>query len=154
WEVTCSRADQARAAMAGADLVVVVAGNEPHVHGRETEDRPTLALMDPDRELLELLPQAAPGSRTALVVISSYPYDLQRLREAPDAVVWSSHAGSRSCPAQALLLLGHREISERLAHAWVPEHALTDILDYVVLTSEATYHYGQEARFPFGHGIT
>lgn len=154
WEVTCSRADQARAAMAGADLVVVVAGNEPHVHGRETEDRPTLALMDPDRELLDLLPQAAPGSRTALVVISSYPYDLGEHHETTDAVVWSSHAGARSGPALASLLLGHREFSGRLAQAWVPEHALTDILDYDVITSEATYLYGQEARFPFGHGLT
>src|SRR5699024_11352763 len=97
--------------------------------------------------------QAAPGSRTALVVISSYPYDLGEHHETPDAVVWSSHAGAQSGPALASLLLGHREFSGRLAQAWVPEHALTDILDYDVITSEANYLYGQEARFPFGLGL-
>src|SRR5690625_7899226 len=67
WEVTCSRADQARAAMAGADLVVVVAGNEQHVHGREDEDRHTLALMVPDREEVVMLPQASPGQQMVLL---------------------------------------------------------------------------------------
>lgn len=154
WEVTSSRTEQARAAMAGADLVIAVAGNEPHVHGRETEDRPTLALLQPDRELVDLLDEADPGARTALLVVSSYPYDLGAQQEAADAVVWSCHAGARLGPALASLLLGHREFSGRLAQAWIPEHALTDILDYDVITSGATYLYGQEARFPFGHGLT
>lgn len=154
WEVTSSRTEQARAAMAGADLVIAVAGNEPHVHGRETEDRTTLALMRPDREVIGLLDEADPGARTALLVISSYPYDLGAQQETADAVVWSSHAGARLGPALASLLLGDREFSGRLAQAWIPEHAVTDILDYDVITSGATYLYGQEARFPFGHGLT
>lgn len=154
WEVTSARVEQARTAMAGADLVVVVAGNEPHVHGRETEDRPSLALMPPDRELLDLLREAAPGARTALAIVSSYPYDLGEHHETADAVVWSSHAGARSGPALASLLLGSREFSGRLAQSWILQHALTDILEYDVITSGATYLYGQEARFPFGHGLT
>ena len=154
WEVTSSRIEQARTAMAGADLVIAVAGNEPHVHGRETEDRSTLALMQPDRELLDLLGEAGQDARTALLVVSSYPYDLGAQHEAADAVVWSSHAGARQGPALASLVLGRREFSGRLAQAWIPEHALTDILDYDVITSGATYLYGQQARFPFGHGLT
>src|SRR5690625_5687147 len=90
----------------------------------------------------------------SMVVFSSNPNDLGEHHETPDAVLWSSPAGARSGPALASLLLGHREFSGRLAQAWVPEHALTDILDYDAITSEATYLYGQEARFAVGHGLT
>ena len=57
-------------------------------------------------------------------------------------------------PALASLLLGHREFSGRLAQAWIPEDSLTDILDYDVIASSATYLYGQDAIFPFGHRLT
>lgn len=154
WQVTSSRRDQAVEATAGADLVIVVGGNDPHVHGRETEDRPSLSLMEPDRELLELLQSSGTAARSVLLMISSYPYNIAEHAETADAVVWSSHGGARMGPALASLLLGHREFSGRLAQAWIPEDSLTDILDYDVIASSATYLYGQDAIFPFGHGLT
>lgn len=154
WQVMSSRRDQAVEAMAGADLVIVVGGNDPHVHGRETEDRPSLSLMEPDRELLELLQRTRTSARSALLMISSYPYDLAEHAETAEAVVWSSHGGARLGPALASLLLGHREFSGRLAQAWIPQESLTGILDYDVISSAATYLYGQESVFPFGHGLT
>lgn len=154
WHVTRSRADQARRVMDGADLVIAVTGNEPHVHGRETEDRPSLALSDPDRQLIDLLAEMPASARTALLLISSYPYDLGRHVDAVDAVVWSSHAGARQGPALSSLLLGTREFSGRLAQGWVQESSLMDILDYDVIGSGATYLYGQPAQFAFGHGLT
>lgn len=153
WDVVHSRAEQALEAMRGADLVIVVGGNDPHVHGRETEDRPTLSLMVPDRELLELVQNNAATPRSVLLIVSSYPYDLAEHVATTDAVVWSCHAGSRTGPALASLLLGRQEFGGRLAQAWIPRRALTDILDYDVISSSATYLYGQEAIFPFGHGL-
>lgn len=154
WTVISSRLEQARAALEGADLAIVVAGNEPHVHGRETEDRPSLQLKRSDRELLDLLTELPTQTRTALVIISSYPFDLRTQQEAADAVVWSSHAGARQGPALASLLVGEQEFSGRLAQAWSRETSLTDILEYDVISSGATYLYGQQAGFPFGHGLT
>ena len=153
WQVRVSGLQQAREAMDGADLAILVAGNEPHVHGRETEDRPSLSLAGPDQSLVDLLGEAAPTTKTALVLFSSYPCDLGRHEEAAQAVVWSSHAGARQGPALASLLRGEREFSGRLAQAWIRERALTDILDYDVISSAATYLYGQEALYPFGHGL-
>lgn len=154
WHVISSRDEQARRAMDGADLVIAVVGNEPHVHGRETEDRTSLALSAPDRRLVHLLPATGAGASTALVVVSSFPYDLGEHAQAAEAVVWSSHAGARQGPALASLLLGSQEFSGRLAQSWVRESALTDILDYDAITSRATYLYGQSAQFTFGHGLT
>lgn len=154
WQVSSFGIDQAREALDGADLAIVVAGNEPHVHGRETEDRPSLGPTGPDRQLIDLLAETAPGTRTALLLVASYPYDLAEHETAADAIIWSSHAGARQGPALASLLLGRKEFSGRLAQAWIRERALTDILDYDVISSGATYLYDQEAGFPFGHGLT
>ncbi|GAA4528252.1 glycoside hydrolase family 3 protein [Brachybacterium paraconglomeratum] len=154
WHVLSSRKEQARRAMHGADLVIVVAGNDPHVHGRETEDRSSLSLSTPDRELVELLSETKAHAHTALVMISSSPYDLGAHAHAAEAVLWSSHAGARQGPALSSLLLGYREFSGRLAQSWVHEESLADILEYDVIASRATYLYGQPAQFPFGHGMT
>ncbi|MGP9614134.1 glycoside hydrolase family 3 N-terminal domain-containing protein [Brachybacterium sp. AOP42-C2-15] len=154
WHAISTREEQARRAVDGADLVIAVVGNEPHVNGRETEDRTSLALSDPDRRLVELLPEPGSRARTALLLVSSYPYDLGVHADAAEAVLWSSHAGARQGPALAWLLLGHREFSGRLAQSWVRESALTDILEYDMITSGATYLYDQPAQFAFGHGLT
>src|SRR5690606_23783560 len=55
-----SGADAFDAAADGADTVVLVIGNDPHVHGRETEDRPHVRLSAPDRAAAERL-AALPG---------------------------------------------------------------------------------------------
>ena len=154
WQVMSSRQDQARDAIEGADLVIVVAGNDPHVHGRETEDRAMLSLMNPDVELLELLADLPAGARSTLLILSSYPYDLAGHAGTADAVIWSSHAGARLGPALSSLMLGRKEFSGRLAQAWVTEESLADILEYDVISSASTYLYGQEASFPFGHGLS
>lgn len=137
----------------GVETVVLVVGNDPHVHGRETEDRPHVRLAGPDRAAAERLASLPEAVATVLVVLSSYPYDLEGLEERVGAVVWSSHAGEAEGEALAELLGGRREFSGRLAQTWPDSSPLPSVLDYDVITTGSTYLHGQGARFAFGHGL-
>lgn len=147
-------ADSFAAATEGARAVVLVLGNDPHVHGRETEDRPHVRLSGPDRAAAELLAALPDDIATVLVITSSYPYDLEGLEERVGAVVWSSHAGEAEGEALADLLTGRRDFSGRLAQTWPDSAPLPSVLDYDVISTGSTYLYGQGARFSFGHGLT
>ena len=95
----------ARDAAAAADVAVVVVGNDPHLGGRETIDRSTLALPEPEQELIRVVREANP--RTVLVIVSSYPYSLGALATLlrlcgprMPARSWATHW--RTCSAATL----------------------------------------------------
>lgn len=150
--VVDGRRETARATE-GARAAVLVVGNDPHVHGRETEDRPHVRLTGPDREAAEALAALGDSMATVLVITSSYPYDLEGLEDRVGAVVWSSHAGEAEGEALADLLTGRRGFSGRLAQTWPASAPLPPLLDYDVIGTGSTYLYGQQARFCFGHGL-
>lgn len=140
-------------ALEGARAAVLVVGNDPHVHGRETEDRPHARLHAPDLAAADVLAALDEDVATVLVITSSYPYDLGGLEERIGAVVWSSHAGEAEGEAIADLLTGARDFSGRLAQTWPDSSPLPGLLDYDVIGTGSTYLYGQGARFAFGHGL-
>ena len=142
----------AREAAAAADVAVVVVGNDPHLGGRETLDRSTLALPESEQELIRVVREANP--RTVLVIASSYPYALGPLADTP-AVVWTSHAGQELGNALADILSGDHEPTGRLAQTWWQRDAdLPDILDYDVISSHGTYLYSTaEPLYALGHGL-
>ncbi|WP_247047313.1 beta-glucosidase [Arthrobacter rhizosphaerae] len=142
----------AREAAAAADVAVVVVGNDPHLGGRETIDRTTLALPQEEQELIRLVREANP--RTVVVIVSSYPYSLGALADTP-AIVWTSHAGQELGNGLADVLSGDAEPSGRLPQTWwARDEDLPDILDYDLIASRATYLYSDaEPLFPLGHGL-
>ncbi|WP_426228436.1 glycoside hydrolase family 3 C-terminal domain-containing protein [Pseudarthrobacter sp. DSP2-3-2b1] len=142
----------AREAAAAADVAVVVVGNDPHLGGRETIDRSTLALPQPEQELIRLVREANP--RTVLVIASSYPYSLGGLADTP-AIVWTSHAGQELGSGLADILSGDFEPTGRLAQTWWRrDQDLPDILDYDLITSQSTYLYSTaEPLYALGHGL-
>src|SRR5262249_38758000 len=71
-----------------ADAVVVVLGNDPHINGREAQDRAGLALPPAQERLLRAV--AAVRPQTVLVVMSSYPYAVDWADAHLPAVVWTS----------------------------------------------------------------
>jgi beta-glucosidase len=139
-------------AASAADVAVVVVGNDPHLGGRETIDRTTLALPQEEQELIRLVREANP--RTVLVIVSSYPYSLGALADTP-AIVWTSHAGQEMGNGLADVLSGDAEPSGRLPQTWWSRDSdLPDILDYDLIASRATYLYSDaEPLFPLGHGL-
>ncbi|MER8154701.1 glycoside hydrolase family 3 C-terminal domain-containing protein [Streptomyces sp. NPDC094472] len=146
--------DAVARAAARADAVVVVAGNDPHIGGRETEDRTTLALPAQQERLWRAAHAANP--RTALVLTSSYPYAVGEAADALPALLWAAHGGQAAGTALARVLFGDVSPAGRLPQTWYASHDdLPDLLDYDIITSRATYLYFDGAPlFPFGHGLS
>ncbi|WP_077801366.1 glycoside hydrolase family 3 C-terminal domain-containing protein [Streptomyces sp. JHA26] len=139
-------------AAAGADVVVVVAGNDPHINGRETEDRTTLRLPDHQERLLRAARAANP--RTVLALVSAYPYAVDT--EALPAVLWTAHGGQAAGTALARVLAGDVSPAGRLPQTWYADDAdLPGLPDYDVIGSRQTYLYFEGTPlFPFGHGMS
>ncbi|RBM05054.1 glycoside hydrolase family 3 C-terminal domain-containing protein [Streptomyces sp. PT12] len=146
--------DAVRAAAAAADVVLVVAGNDPHINGRETEDRSTLAL-PPRQEALWRAAHAA-NPRTALVLVSSYPYAVPEADAALPALLWTAHGGQAAGEALARVLCGDVSPGGRLPQTWYArDEDLPGLLDYDLITARATYLYHDGAPlYPFGHGLS
>jgi beta-glucosidase len=151
-EITERGEDTVARTAAAADVVLVVAGNDPHINGRETEDRTTLALPAHQQRLLEAARAANP--RTALVITSSYPYATDPT-DLP-AVLWTAHGGQAAGTALARVLAGDVSPAGRLPQTWYASDAdLPDLLDYDVIGSRQTYLYFEGTPlFPFGHGLS
>lgn len=141
-------------AAAAADVVVVAVGNDPHLLGRETEDRPHLRLPDASAELWRTAHDANP--RAVLAVVSSYPYVLGPVADEAAAVVWSSHAGQELGHGLTDVLVGDVEPTGHLAQTWVADEShVGDLLDYDVIAAGSTYWYARhEPLYAFGHGLS
>ncbi|MGV9939171.1 glycoside hydrolase family 3 C-terminal domain-containing protein [Streptomyces sp. NPDC003401] len=151
--VVVERGEKAVArAAAGADVVVVVAGNDPHVNGRETEDRTTLRLPAHQERLLTAARTVNP--RTVLALVSAYPYAVEP--ENLSAVLWTAHGGQAGGTALARVLAGDVSPAGRLPQTWYADDAdLPDLLDYDVIGARQTYLYFEgDPLFPFGHGLS
>ncbi|WP_439656981.1 glycoside hydrolase family 3 C-terminal domain-containing protein [Lentzea sp. HUAS TT2] len=156
WEREVLRDGTAAALTAAveADVAVVVLGNHPLIHGRETEDRKGIALPDAQDALLRAVAQTRPD--TVLVVMSSYPYALDWADEHLPAVLWTSHGGQETGRALAAVLLGEAEPAGRLPQTWYRgDDPLPHPLDYDVIKAGWTYQYHRAAPlYPFGHGLS
>ncbi|MHB9854017.1 glycoside hydrolase family 3 C-terminal domain-containing protein [Streptomyces krungchingensis] len=144
--------DAVARAAASADVVLVVAGNDPHINGRETEDRTTLRLPAHQERLLRAARAANPA--TALVLVSAYPYAVD-VAGLP-AVLWSAHGGQAAGTALARTLAGDVSPAGRLPQTWYAfDDDLPDLLDYDVIGGRQTYLYFEGTPlFPFGHGLS
>ncbi|WP_329258699.1 glycoside hydrolase family 3 C-terminal domain-containing protein [Streptomyces sp. NBC_01478] len=135
-----------------ADVVLVVAGNDPHINGRETEDRTTLRLPAHQQRLLRAARAANPD--TVLALVSAYPYTVDPA-DLP-AILWTAHGGQAAGTALARVLAGDVSPAGRLPQTWYAADAdLPDLLDYDVIGGRQTYLYFEGTPlFPFGHGLS
>lgn len=100
-------AAEARAAVRSAETTIVVLGNDPHINGRETQDREGITLPEAQEALLRSVAAECPD--TVLVVMSSYPYAVDWADEHLPAVLWTSHGGQETGRALAAVLLGEAD---------------------------------------------
>jgi len=137
---------------ARADVVLVVAGNDPHINGRETEDRTTLRLPAHQERILRAARATNPN--TVLALVSAYPYSVATA--ALPAVLWTAHGGQAAGTALARVLAGDVSPAGRLPQTWYEDDAdLPDLLDYDVIGGRQTYLYFEGTPlFPFGHGLS
>ncbi|MGW0904828.1 glycoside hydrolase family 3 C-terminal domain-containing protein [Streptomyces sp. NPDC002853] len=145
--------DAVARAAAQADTVIVVAGNDPHINGRETEDRTTLAL-PPHQDRLWRAARAT-NPRTALALVSAYPYAVADAHAELPALLWSAHGGQAAGTALARVLAGDVSPAGRLPQTWYAADAdLPDLLDYDIIGSRQTYlYFDGTPLYPFGHGL-
>ncbi|QNE73755.1 sugar hydrolase [Streptomyces finlayi] len=153
-EVTERGEDAVARAAAAADTVIVVAGNDPHINGRETEDRATLDLPPQQERLWRAAHTANP--RTVLVLTSAYPYAVTEAAATLPALLWTAHGGQAAGTALARVLAGDVSPAGRLPQTWYASDAdLPDLLDYDIIGSRQTYLYFEGTPlYPFGHGLT
>lgn len=145
--------DAVARAAAEADAVIVVAGNDPHINGRETEDRTTLAL-PPHQDRLWRAARAA-NPRTALALVSAYPYAVADAHAQLPALLWTAHGGQAAGTALARVLAGDVSPAGRLPQTWyAADNELPDLLDYDIIGSRQTYlYFDKTPLYPFGHGL-
>ncbi|GAA3779389.1 glycoside hydrolase family 3 C-terminal domain-containing protein [Streptomyces phyllanthi] len=151
--VVSERGEESVTRVAGqADVVLVIVGNDPHINGRETEDRTTLRLPEHQERLLRAARAANP--RTALILTSAYPYTVDSA-DLP-AALWTAHGGQAAGTALARVLAGDVSPAGRLPQTWYASDAdLPGLLDYDVIGSRQTYLYFEGTPlFPFGHGLS
>ncbi|MER5469191.1 glycoside hydrolase family 3 C-terminal domain-containing protein [Streptomyces sp. NPDC002685] len=144
--------DAVARAAASADVVLVVAGNDPHINGRETEDRTTLRLPAHQERLLRAARAANPD--TVLALVSAYPYAVDHA-DLP-ALLWTAHGGQAAGTALARVLAGDVSPAGRLPQTWYAgDDDLPGLLDYDVIGGRQTYLYFEGTPlFPFGHGLS
>ena len=145
---------EAVAAAAGAEVAVVVLGNDPHINGRETQDREGTTLPPAQERLLRAVAGVRP--ETALVLMSSYPYAVDWADAHLPALVWTSHGGQETGSALASVLLGEAEPAGRLPQTWYrADDELPERLDYDIIAAGWTYQYHRAAPlYGFGHGLS
>lgn len=145
--------DAVARAAAQADAVLVVAGNDPHINGRETEDRTTLAL-PPHQERLWRAARAA-NPRTALALVCAYPYAVADAHDQLPALLWTAHGGQAAGSALARIIAGDVSPAGRLPQTWyAADTDLPGLLDYDIIGSRQTYlYFDGTPLYPFGHGL-
>jgi beta-glucosidase len=150
-------AEDTRAAIKRADLVVVMVGTDAGTNAEGT-DRASIAMPGNYGALIDQV--AAQGNpRIALVVQSAGPIDLTGARKRVRAILYSAANGQRQGSAAARALLGRVDPSGHLSFTWFRDDAqLPAMSNYNLAPSKTggkgrTYMYftGRPA-YPFGFG--
>lgn len=146
---------EAIAAAREAETAIVFVGNNPMINGKEDSDRSGLTLAESQERLVKEVFAVNPN--TVVVVIGSYPLELNWIQEHIPAVIYLSHAGQELGNAVADVLFGDYAPAGRLNMTWYrnAEQELRDIMDYDIIKGNRTYMYFEGTPlYPFGHGLT
>jgi beta-glucosidase len=141
-------------AAAEADRVIVFAGNNPMINGREEVDRPSLDLPPRQEELIRLVSDRNP--HTILALISGYPFTCGRAIERVPAVLWTAHGMQELGHGLADILSGSSSPGGRLPMTWYEDiKQLPPMMEYDIISARSTYQYFPgKVLWPFGHGLS
>ena len=158
-----NKADAAIKAARESDAAIVCVGNHPlgyglgwgvnHVasDGREEVDRQAISLEQED--LVKLVKAANP--RTALVIVSSFPYAISWSKANIPAILHVSQSSQELGNGVADILFGNASPAGRLVQTWPGSiDDLRPMLDYNIRNGR-TYLYDRHVPlFAFGHGLS
>lgn len=137
-----------------ARRAVLVLGCNPVINSKEEIDRTTLELPPFQQELADAVKAANP--ETAVVLLSNYPYSINRLQEEMPAILWSASGSQELGTGIAGILSGKASPAGRLNMIWYKsDRDLPDMNDYDIIKGKRTYQYfDRETLYPFGHGLS
>ncbi len=158
-----NKADSAVTAARESDVAIVCIGNHPlsyglgwgqnHVasDGREDVDRQAISLEQED--LARLVYAANP--KTALIIVSSFPYAVNWSKEHLPAIIHVSQSSQELGNAVANVVFGKVSPAGRLVQTWISSiDQLPPILDYNIRDGRTYLYFRNTPLFPFGHGLT
>ena len=160
--VAANKMDSARTVAQWADVAIVCVGNHPWCNagweqspvaseGKEAVDRMALTM---EQEDLILQVRAANPS-TVAVLISSFPYAINRTQEKVSAILHSTQSCQELGHGVTDVLFGHYNPAGRLTQTW--PKSITDLphmMDYD-LRHGRTYMYSKATPlYPFGYGLS
>lgn len=156
--VKTNRMDSARTVAAWADVAIVCVGNHPTCdagweqapvisEGKEAVDRQSLQL---DQEDL-LLQVAQTNPNTIGVLISSFPYAINRANQTVPALLHLTQCSQELGHAVSDVIFGHYNPAGRLTQTWVKN--ITDLphmMDYDITHGRTYMYFKEKPLYPFG----
>lgn len=160
--VKTNRMDSARTVAAWADVAIVCVGNHPTCdagweqapvisEGKEAVDRQSLQL---DQEDL-LLQVAQTNPNTIGVLISSFPYAINRANQTVPALLHLTQCSQELGHAVSDVIFGHYNPAGRLTPTWVKN--ITDLphmMDYDITHGRTYMYFKEKPLYPFGYGLS
>lgn len=160
--VKTNRMDSARTVAAWADVAIVCVGNHPTCdagweqapvisEGKEAVDRQSLQL---DQEDL-LLQVAQTNPNTIGVLISSFPYAINRANQTVPALLHLTQCSQELGHAVSDVIFGHYNPAGRLIQTWVKN--ITDLphmMDYDITHGRTYMYFKEKPLYPFGYGLS
>lgn len=160
--VKTNRMDSARTVAAWADVAIVCVGNHPTCNagweqapviseGKEAVDRQSLQL---DQEDL-LLQVAQTNPNTIGVLISSFPYAINRANQTVPALLHLTQCSQELGHAVSDIIFGHYNPAGRLTQTWVKN--ITDLphmMDYDITHGRTYMYFKEKPLYPFGYGLS
>lgn len=160
--VKTNRMDSARTVAAWADVAIVCVGNHPTCdagweqapvisEGKEAVDRQSLQL---DQEDL-LLQVAQTNLNTIGVLISSFPYAINRANQTVPALLHLTQCSQELGHAVSDVIFGHYNPAGRLTQTWVKN--ITDLphmMDYDITHGRTYMYFKEKPLYPFGYGLS
>ena len=156
------RVDSARTVAAWADVAIVCVGNHPTCNagweqapviseGKEAVDRQSLQL---DQEDL-LLQVAQTNPNTIGVLISSFPYAINRANQTVPALLHLTQCSQELGHAVSDVIFGHYNPAGRLTQTWVKNiTALPHMMDYDITHGRTYMYFKEKPLYPFGYGLS
>lgn len=160
--VKTNRMDSARTVAAWADVAIVCVGNHPTCdagweqapvisEGKEAVNRQSLQL---DQEDL-LLQVAQTNPNTIGVLISSFPYAINRANQTVPALLHLTQCSQELGHAVSDVIFGHYNPAGRLTQTWVKN--ITDLphmMDYDITHGRTYMYFKEKPLYPFGYGLS
>ena len=145
---------EAEKAAENAQRAVLVLGCNPVINSKEEIDRTTLALPPFQQRLADAVKAANPD--TVVVLLSNYPYSINRIQGEMPAILWSASGSQELGTGIANVLSGKAAPAGRLNMTWYKsDDDLPDKNDYDIIKGKRTYQYFDgKVLYPFGHGLS